>query len=105
MPAFSVESEHRWRGADGHGGILAPADYPETRALRGETVAPGIDFCHADKMGVDSWLRVSAAPYRGDAADILGAVATLEDVSDDKRISRRIREHATRLKRRSICWD
>lgn len=96
MPAFAPESEHRWRGANGE--ILSLADYPETRALRGETVAPGMHLRLTDDAGADSWLRVSAAPYRGQNGEILGAVATLEDVSEEARNSRRAQQDAARLK-------
>ncbi|MDC9822646.1 PAS domain S-box protein [Devosia sp. ZB163] len=98
MPAFTPESEHRWRGNDRAGGILAPADYPEARALRGETVTPGVDFRYTDKAGVYSWLRVCAAPYRDERGGISGAVATLEDVSGERRASDGLREGEARLK-------
>ncbi len=98
MPLWHPQSAHRWRGFDAGGEVLALRDYPWARALRGETVTPGSDFVRTDADGQERWIRVSAAPYRNDGGDIAGAVATLQDVDDEKRASDRLRESEARLK-------
>lgn len=92
-----VDRETGSDAVDPEGGNLLLSDYPEMRALRGETVAPGIDFHVTDGGGTDSLLRVSAAPYRGDDGQILGAVVRLEDISEDVRVAGGAREDAARL--------
>jgi PAS domain-containing protein len=72
-------------------------EYPGARALRGETVTPGIDFIHTADNGRENWIRVSAAPFRDDAGEIRGGVAILQNVDDEKRAEQRLRESEARL--------
>jgi PAS domain S-box-containing protein len=98
MPAWPPQAEHGWRGFDAGGEVLALVDYPELRALRGETVTPGLHFIHTDAVGLERSVRVSAAPYRNEGGDIAGAIAMLEDGTEDGRPSRRKQKVEARLK-------
>jgi signal transduction histidine kinase len=71
---------------------LEPENYPGARALRGETVVPGIDFLHTDAAGRETNIRVSAAPFRDQAGKIAGLVTIQQDIDEQRRIEQAIRE-------------
>jgi PAS domain-containing protein len=68
------------------------------RALRGETITPGLDFIHTADDGRETWIRVSAAPFCNETDEIVGAVAILQDVNEEKRAERQLRENRARLR-------
>jgi PAS domain S-box-containing protein len=98
MPSRDDSQSRRWRSYDVDGQLLRPGDYPDDRALRGETVLPGIDFTHTANDGRETWIRVSAAPFRNAAGDIEGAVAILQDIDAQKRIEQAVRESEERFR-------
>jgi PAS domain S-box-containing protein len=75
----------RWRAVDKDGRLLDPSQWPSARALRGQTVVPGIDFLHTSEDGRETWLRVSAAPFRHEGGELRGAVAVIQDIDAEKR--------------------
>jgi PAS domain S-box-containing protein len=91
-------SLERWRSLDEAGRPLPLSQYPGARALRGETVTPGIDFLYSAEDGLETWVRVSAAPFRNEAGEIAGAVATLQDIDKEKRIEQRLRDSEEHLR-------
>jgi PAS domain S-box-containing protein len=97
IPSRDQASSRRWRGFDANGGVLPHSQYPGARALRGETVAPGLDFIHTADDGRETWIRVSATPFRDGVGRISGAVAILQNVDDEKRAEQRLRESEMRL--------
>ena len=97
IPSHDPRSIQRWRSFDAEGRLLPKAEYPGARALRGETVTPGIDFLHTARDGKESWLRVSAAPFRDESGDIGGAIAIMQAVDAEKRAEQRLRESESRL--------
>jgi PAS domain S-box-containing protein len=97
IPSRDAVAARRWRGFDVHGRLLTGSEYPGARALRGETVIPGIDFLHTGEDGIETWFRVSAGPFRNTAGEITGGVALMQDVDDQKRYEQRLRESEARL--------
>ena len=97
IPSLDPESIHRWRGFDADGGPLARSQYPGQRALSGETVTPGLDFIYTAKDGRETWIRISAAPFRNETGEIAGGVAIMQNVDEEKRAERRLRESEARL--------
>ena len=97
IPSRDTEEGRRWRGFDANGGILPWSNYPAARALRGETVAPGLDFLHTADDKRETWIRASAAPFRNDNGAIIGAIGTLQDIDDEKRAQQRLRESEASL--------
>ncbi|HET7752654.1 MAG TPA: MASE3 domain-containing protein [Anaeromyxobacteraceae bacterium] len=63
------------------GTALADEENPIVRALRGETVH-GLSLVIDPPGGTRCWIRVSAAPIRGPAGAIVGAVSNLTDVTE-----------------------
>ena len=98
MPSRDSGQAQRWRSYDAQSQLLRPDDYPGARALRGETVLPGTDFLHRADDERETWIRVSAAPFRNASGEIEGAVAILQDVDAEKRAEQRIRENEERFR-------
>jgi PAS domain S-box-containing protein len=98
MPSRDSPQAARWQSFDTDGSRLAPTQYPGARALRGETIVPGIDFIHTAEDGRETWIRVGAVPFRNPAGEIEGAVATLEDIDKEKRAEQAIRESEERFR-------
>nr|WP_282587840.1 hypothetical protein [Lichenifustis flavocetrariae] len=93
IPSREPEAAHRWRGFDAKGGLLPRSQYPGARALRGEVVTPGIDFIYDGDRGEETWIRVSAAPFRNDA----GEITILQNVNEEKHAEQRLRESKSKL--------
>lgn len=92
----SVNQSRHWRAYDAAGGLLRPENYPQVRALRGETAA--YDFMHTADDGRETWIRVEAAPFRDAAHEIVGAVAILQNIDAEKRRERALRESEERFR-------
>jgi PAS domain-containing protein len=90
LPSRQLTEVRRWRGYDADGQIIAPGDYPGARALRGESVMPGLDFLHDSGNGRERWLRVSAVPFRRESAEGNEAIVVVQDIDDLKRVSEQI---------------
>jgi PAS domain S-box-containing protein len=97
IPSRESRTVKRWRGFDANGQPLSLSQYPSARALRGETVVPGLDFIHTGDDGRDTWFRCSVAPFRDEAGEIVGAVLILQDIDEEKRSEQRLRESEARL--------
>lgn len=90
LPSRAPASAARWRGYDADHRPIAPEHYPGARALRGETVIPGIDFLYSAGDVAERWLRVSAAPFRRDGSQADYAIVVVQDVDDLKRAAESI---------------
>ena len=97
LPSYDPALAEQWQGYDADGKRIATNDYPGVRALRGETVTPGVDFLHVDDRDEEHWFRVSAAPFRRNQ-EVAGAVAHIEDIDKEKRAEERLRQSEERLK-------
>jgi PAS domain S-box-containing protein len=97
VPSRDPIQGERWRGYTPEGQRLSPSDYPSARALRGETVVPGVDFLVTLPNGQEIWTRVSAAPFRKTAPEGLGAVFVVQVVEREKRTEQALRESQSRL--------
>ena len=62
--------------------------WPPSRALRGETVRPGIEFCLPGDDGRDVWLLTTAVPFRGANGEVPGAIVVLQDITAHKEANR-----------------
>lgn len=85
LPSKTVVDATRWHGVDQKGAVIERRNFPGARALRGETVTPGMDFQYVSDDGTRVWTRVSAAPLRDGTGRITGAVAVLTDIDAEKR--------------------
>jgi two-component sensor histidine kinase len=85
IPSRDPGAATRWRAFQADGSLLPASEYAGARALRGETVVPGIDFLHTSEAGQETWTRVSATPFRDGNNKITGAVMVLQDIDQQKR--------------------
>jgi signal transduction histidine kinase len=79
-----VHDYGRWKGFHRDGRPLAPKEWPVARSLGGETVErEEVRIERGD--GTTGILRVSSAPVRDDGGNIIAAVATFYDVTEERR--------------------
>lgn len=90
LPSGEPAAARRWRGYDADDRPILPRHYPGARALRGESVVPGIDFLYEDPVSGERWLRVSAVPFHGEGDGAGQAIVVVQDVDDLKRSTERI---------------
>ena len=83
IPSREPDAASRWVSLDSSGRRLSAAEFPGSRALRGEQ-ANNVDFCHRLDDGSESWLRVSAVPLYGDDRQIIGAASVVLDINEEK---------------------
>lgn len=84
LPSSDPDARRYWRAYDSKGNLLEASQYPSARALKGETVAPGVDFIRTYEGGRDVWTRVTAAPFYDQAGTVIGAVSIVQDIDDEK---------------------
>ena len=90
LPSREPASSQRWRGYDADNRPIEPDRYPGARALRGESIVPGIDFRYSAQNGPERWMRVSAVPFRREHDEADEAIVVIQDVDDLKRATERI---------------
>jgi signal transduction histidine kinase len=83
LPSRDPERLPRWRAFSHDGTPIPPSDWPGARVLRGRSVS-GMDFLHTRDDGHESWLRVSAAPFRDASDTLIGAICVMEDITARK---------------------
>jgi PAS domain S-box-containing protein len=74
----------QWHGFDADGRLLEPIQWPSARALRGETVVPGVELTYTPDDGRKVWTRVAAAPFHNADGKIVGAIAILQDITETR---------------------
>lgn len=89
VPSTDAENLHRWRGWHADGSAIGPEDFAIARALRGETVVPGLEFQFTHDDGRARWTRVAAAPLRDADGEVTGVFAIAVDIDDLKRATER----------------
>ena len=79
---------------DERGKALTGADWPITRLLRGETLrgATALDLMRRLPDGSELYINLSGAPLRDAEGRVMGAVALARDVTDRRRLERRLHE-------------
>ncbi|GJD96100.1 PAS domain S-box protein [Methylobacterium iners] len=87
--SYNPDLSGRWQGYDFHNRPIPPDRYPGNRALRGETVRPGIDLVHIDHDGRERWKRVSAAPLHPKTAMAGNVIVIVQDVGDLEEAAKR----------------
>ena len=85
VPSRDAERIERWRAWGPDGSPLEPNEWPGARALRGETVVPGIEMLFVDDDGRETWNLVSTAPMRDAAGAVVGAIAVVQDIEERKK--------------------
>ncbi len=94
----SNQADTRWQAYDADGHPLPKSEWPGARAIRGDTITPGVDFIYTADEEEQRWMRVGAAPFRGENGEIVGAVAVVQDIDKEKRAQQALRNSEARLK-------
>lgn len=81
-----------WRAWKPDGTPMDSVDFPSARALRGETVFPGMEMLYGKEGGVQSWKQVSSVPLRNETGGSAGAVSAIADIDALKRSQEALRE-------------
>lgn len=89
VPSRDADNQHRWHGCHPDGTTIAPDDFAIARAMRGETVVPGLEFQYLHDDGRARWTRVAAAPLRDADGEVSGVFAIAVDIDDLKRATER----------------
>lgn len=80
------------------GGEPVPAEeLPLLRAIHGEPSDNVELYLHNPKRGMGRWAQVTARPMRNADGDVTGGVAVLVDVTEQKRLRRRLESHRAEI--------
>ena len=101
VPSRDPQRMERWQTVDADGKPVDASQWPSSRALRGETVAPGTEFIFTGDDGTQVWTRVAAAPFTNTAGAMEGAVIVVEDIDQLKRAEEQVRLIAHELEHRT----
>jgi PAS domain S-box-containing protein len=92
MPSRDKERVSRWFAQGPNGEPLEPSQWPGARALRGETVTPGIEFRYQGEDGQNLWLSVTASPFCLEDGTRAGAIAVIQDIDHVKQTEQALRD-------------
>ena len=98
IPSRDPRQMSRWRAFDEVGNPIPPDEWPAARALRGQTVSPGMEMSYTADGGREIWTRVNSAPLRDGAGEIIGAIVVIEDVNERKLAEEALRESEERFR-------
>lgn len=98
IPSQDSSAPARWQAWDSEGRPLKPSKFPGARALRGETVMPGLEMLHTDAAGHETWTTVATVPIRDEQGHVTGAAAAIADVDAAKRSVEALRTSEERLR-------
>ncbi len=91
IPSANVESYREWTGFHADGRRVEGHEYPLARALHGEVVI-GEEVLYQRGDDVKAWIRISGAPIRDDRGRIVGGVALITDIDQEKRVQEAFRQ-------------
>jgi PAS domain S-box-containing protein len=97
IPSRDDERHQRWLAYHPEGHRLARQDFPGARALRGETVVPGIEMLYTEDDGNQVWTRVAAVPIKDEEGVIIGYVAVVTDITLLKEAEEQLRDFTLML--------
>ena len=80
----------RWRAWDDEGRLLDAAEWPSARALRGESVSPGVEMLYTAADGKQIWTRVLSVPFRDQADELSGVIVVVQDIDEQRRAENRL---------------
>jgi PAS domain S-box-containing protein len=101
LGGFDPDAEYiqTWAQYDAEGQPIQDEHRPFNRALRGETIANerAVELYQRSSQGQDLVLRISGAPVRDAEQQIVGAVLTTVDVTQQRRLEWELAERAGQI--------
>lgn len=85
VPSRDATALPRWRAFGQDGTLVPPNDFPTARAIRGETIVPGLEMLFTEEDGSEVWTRVSTVPVKDRWGRVAGIVAVIADIDAKKR--------------------
>ncbi len=85
IPSLDPENSWRWRTWGVNGRLLNQSEWPSMRALRGESITPGLNFLYTSDTGLEIWTRVSSVPFRNEAGEVAGIITVIQDIDEQKK--------------------
>jgi PAS domain S-box-containing protein len=98
VPSKDPERKNRWKAFGPDGRPLPQDQWAAARALRGENVSPGLECQYTDDAGHETWVQVSAVPFRVKGDETARAIVTIEDISERKQAEASLRESEERFR-------
>lgn len=98
IPSRDPERLKRWQAWDDQGQGIDPQDFPGARAIRGESVVPGLEMLFTDDEGQERWTSVATAPTRDDYGRVTGAVTAISDIDLAKRSGEALQQSEERFR-------
>jgi len=92
IPSKDPRGIKQWCAFDTEGNEIPPDQWPGARALRGDTVVPGIEFTYTENDGQERWITVSAAPLLSKEGEIIGGTSVANDITERKRMEEALQE-------------
>jgi PAS domain S-box-containing protein len=90
------ENFNRWLAFDADGKQLGRADFPSSRALRGENDA-SMEALFREDDGREIWTHVAATPLRDEDGAVTGAIVIVNDIDRTRRAEQTVRESQQRI--------
>jgi signal transduction histidine kinase len=99
MPSRNPKQMDKWKSLDAEGQPIPPEQWPGARALRGESVLPGMEMRYIGENGQEHWKLISAVPFRANGK-IIGAISVAQDITERKRSQHALQELTATLEQR-----
>lgn len=80
----------RWSAWDEDGRLLDPSYWPSSRALRGESVSPGVEMLYSGDDGRQIWTRVLSVPFRDQTDEVAGVIVVVQNIDEQRRAENRL---------------
>lgn len=84
LPSTAPDQYPQWQCFGEDGSLFLPDQWPDARALRGET-APGVECQVMSQPGAAIWTRVSSAPFKDAEGRLAGIVCVIQNIDAQKR--------------------
>lgn len=98
IPSRDAGRSWRWRAWHPDGRPVERNDFPGARALRGESVLPGMELLFTTDDGMEIWTRFTAEPLIDDQGKVTGAFCVVSDINAFKRAEDVLRESEARFR-------
>lgn len=98
VPSQAPDAETRWHVRDSNGAEVPRTEWPAARAMRGESVTPGLEMVLETGTGAAIWMSVSALPLRGAYGNVLGAIVVVQNIDWRKRAEEALRQSEERFR-------
>jgi len=85
IPSKDDERYNKWIGYNEDKTRIERSNFPGARALKGESVVPGIEMLYQESESNEIWARVAAVPITDNEGKTIGAVSVVNDISELKR--------------------